>query len=390
METDNRDKSPRQQEKPSQPPIGYKDRPWIPRFWDGMVALGWYPLLWRNRFRVSPRRWFMAFLISVFSLMDLLLWLVQTVVYGRKIVKTQIQGDPIFVIGHWRSGTTLLHELLVLDPRHTFPSTYDCFGASHFLVSAWFFRPLLWFVMPKNRPVDNMAAGWDCPQEDEFALCNLGIPSPYLTIAFPNHPPQYQEYFTLDEVTPAARQRWQDALRWFLKCVTVRKPRRIVLKSPPHTCRIKTLLEMFPNARFVHIIRNPYVIFPSTMNLWKRLYRDEGLQTPRYEGLEEHVFATFQRMYAAFDRDRPLIPPGRFAEVPYEDLVRQPLVEMRRVYDELQLGEFERARPAIEDYFAAKAEYKTNKYETDPQLLAEIARRWGWFAERYGYSVEGR
>ena len=54
--------------------------------------------------------------------------------------------------------------------------------------------------------MDNMTAGWDCPQEDEFALCNMGLRSPYLTIAFPNHPPQDQEFFELAEVSPRARR----------------------------------------------------------------------------------------------------------------------------------------------------------------------------------------
>ena len=112
--------------------------------------------------------------------------------------------------------------------------------------------------------MDNMEAGWDRPQEDEFALCNMGSPSPYLTIAFPNRPPQDQEYFDLEGLSPQARERWKRRLVWFLKCVTVRRRKRIVLKSPPHTFRVKTLLELFPNARFVHIIRDPHVIFPST------------------------------------------------------------------------------------------------------------------------------
>ena len=47
------------------------------------------------------------------------------------------------MIGHWRSGTTLLHELLVLDPRHTFPDTYACFAPNHFLVSGWWMKPCL-------------------------------------------------------------------------------------------------------------------------------------------------------------------------------------------------------------------------------------------------------
>ena len=270
---------------------GYTDKPWFLRFWDGMIATGWFPLLVRNRFHISPRRWAMAVLMSLLSIMHFGLWLLQTLFWGRRIARTQLQGDPVFVIGHWRSGTTLLHELLVLDERHTYPNTYDCFCPNHFLLTAPMFRPLLGGLLPKQRPMDNMAAGWDCPQEDEFALCNMGVRSPYQTIAFPNHPPQNQEFFELADVSPRQRACWQRGLTWFLKCLTVRTPRRIVLKSPPHTFRIKILLEMFPKARFIHIIRNPFVIFPSTINLWKRLYRNDGLQVPTYEGLDEHVFA---------------------------------------------------------------------------------------------------
>ena len=41
---------------------------------------------------------------------------------------------------------------------------------------------------------------------------------------------------------------------------------------------------------------------------------------------------------------------------------------MRRVYEELQLGDFEAVRPAIEQYFAGQKDYKTNRYEMTPEL----------------------
>ena len=331
-----------EEKKPPQQSEGSKDRPWIPRFWDGMGFSTWICLLVRNRFAVAPSRVPMAIIVTLVSLMNSLFWLVQSALYGRKIAATDIEEDPIFVIGHWRSGTTLLHELLILDPRHTYPDTFACFAPDHFLVSGWLFRPLLRLLLPAKRPMDNMASGWDRPQEDEFALCNMGVPSPYLTISFPNRPPQCDEYLDLAGLSPRRRERWKRGLMWFLKCVTLRQPKRIVLKSPQHTCRVKTLLEMFPRARFVHIVRNPYEVFPSTMNLWNRLNRDQGLQIPTGEGLEERVFETFNRMYEVFERDRRLIPAGQFCEVRYEDLVQDPVGQMRRAYEELALGEFRR------------------------------------------------
>ncbi|MGA2031532.1 MAG: sulfotransferase [Thermoguttaceae bacterium] len=365
---------------------GYQDRFWIPRFWDGMNPRGWCTLLLRNRCRIAPRRWLMALVVTICGQFNFLFWLMQMILLGRKIDRTAIKDPPIFVIGHWRSGTTLLHELLVLDARHTFPDTYDCFAPNHFLVSGWFFRPVLGVLLPNRRPMDNMSAGWDHPQEDEFALCNLGLPSPYRTIAFPNEPPQDQEYFSLDRATPEGRTRWKRGFLWFLKCLTLRNPKRIILKSPPHTFRIKVLLELFPNARFIHIIRNPYVIFPSTVNLWKRLYADQGLQTPTGEGLEEYVLETFRKMYEVFERDRHLIPPENFCQVRYEDLVADPLGQMETVYQRLGLGKFQEVLPALTAYFARNANYQTNRYRLAPELEAEISRRWSPYIRRYGYA----
>ncbi len=371
---------------PSQ--TGYRDRFWIPRFWNGMNVTACFSLLWRNRFAVSLICVAMVAINCALSLINSLLWQFEVALFGRKINRTKLEQDPIFVIGHWRSGTTLLHELLVRNPRHTYPDTYACFAPNHFLISSWVIKPCLKFLLPARRPTDNMAAGWDHPQEDEFALCNMGVPSPYLTIAFSNHPPQCQDYLDLRGLPEAALNRWKSALVWFLKCVTVRNPGRIVLKSPPHTCRIRVLLEMFPKAKFVHIVRDPYVVFPSTVNLWKRLYRDEGWQLPKCRGLDEHVFETLTRMYDAFDRDRELLRRNQFCQVRYEDLVADPVGEMQSVYEQLGLGDFESVRPAIEAYFASQKDYQTNRYQLTPELRAEIGRRWGRFIERYGYATE--
>jgi hypothetical protein len=366
---------------------GYKDRPWIPRFWDGMSTWGWIGLMARNRFAIAPHRIGMAVIVFIVSIFNFILWAIQTLIFGRRIARTALKNDPIFVIGHWRSGTTLLHELLVLDHRHAFPDTFACFDPNHFLISGWFFKPLLKILLPSRRPMDNMPAGWDRPQEDEFALCNMGVRSPYLTIVFPNRPPQDQEYLDLEGLPEKAVERWKSKLLWFLRCLTYRQPKRMVLKSPAHTCRIRVLLELFPKAKFVHIVRDPYVIFPSTVNLWKRLYKDEGLQSPKYRGLEEHVFQTFERMYKVFERDRRLIGPGQLSEVHYEDLIADPIAQMRRIYTDLQLGDFEAVRPAMETYMAGQKDYKTNRYEISPENRAEIRRRWEKYLMKYGYQA---
>jgi hypothetical protein len=360
---------------------------WAPRMWEGCDFFGWVRLLARNRFAVGWRYLYIAAIVSLVSFGHTLLRLVQEALYGRRATRTPLRQAPLFIIGHWRTGTTFLHELLILDERHTYPNTYECLEPNHFLLTEGFITRWLRFLMPSRRPMDNMAAGWDRPQEDEFALCMMGQPSPYLTIAFPNRPPQYPEYLDLEGLSPRALAGWKRVFLGFLQRLTFKDPRRLVLKSPPHSCRIKVLLEIFPDAQFVHIVRDPYVVFPSTVNLWKSLYQTHGLQTPTFAGLEEYVFTTFNRLYDKLEEGRKRVDPSRFYEVRYEELIRDSVGQMRALYEHLGLGAFEKVAPRLEAYLARVKGYETNRYELSPALRAEVTRRWAKVIQKYGYGV---
>jgi hypothetical protein len=358
---------------------------WAPRIWEGCDFFAWMRLLIRNRFAVHWSCWYIGIIVTFVSIGHTFLRLVQALLYGRKLARVTIQQAPLFIVGHWRTGTTFLHELLILDERHTFPNTYECLEPNHFLLTEGFITRWLRFLMPAHRPMDNMAAGWKRPQEDEFALCMMGQPSPYLTIAFPNRPPQGGDYFDLEQLPPRALASWKKSFLCFLQQLTYKDSRRLILKSPPHSCRIKTLLEMFPDARFVHVVRDPHVVFPSTVNLWKSLYRLHGLQRPTFAGLEDYVFTTFLHLYEKLEHGRKLISPSRFYELRYEDLVQNPVEQMRALYDHLELEKFEEVRPRLQAYLSQIAGYETNRYDLSPELQSEIDRRWGAVSKRYGY-----
>jgi len=360
---------------------------WSPHMWEGCHFVAWARLLVRNRFAVGLPYWWIAIIITFVSFCHTLLSILQNCWYGPQIRRTPISQAPIFIIGHWRTGTTLLHEYLILDERHNFANTYQCLDPTHCLLTEDFFTRFVGFLTPSHRPMDNMKAGWTRPQEDEFALCMLGLPSPYLTLAFPNRPPQYPEYLDLEGLSRPELANWKRTFFHFLQVLTFKNPKRLVLKSPPHSCRIKTLLKMFPDARFVHIMRDPYVVFPSTVNLWKSLYRKHGLQTPSFAGLEEYVFSTFTRLYRKMEHGIPLIPRGRFHQVHYEDLVADPIGEMEKLYERLDLGGFEEYVPRLKEYLADNSGYETNRYQLDPRQRAEITRRWGDVIRRYGYEM---
>lgn len=359
---------------------------WQPRLWEGGDFVGWLRLLARNRLAVGFPYWYIAGIVSGMSLTNTALRWVQHGLYGGRVSRTPVPLHPVFVIGHWRTGTTLLHELLILDKQFGYPDTFACFEPNHPLLSEGFFKSYGRWLMPERRPMDNMPAGWDRPQEDEFALCLLGQPSPYADIAFPNRPAVYPGSLDLSGLTPNQLRDWKRAFRRFVQLRTFRDPRRLVLKSPPHTARIPHLLDVFPDARFVHVVRDPYTVFPSTVNLWKSLGKKHGLQTPRDEGLiREKVFREFRVIYDRLEEAKPLIPAGRFHELRYEELVKDPAGEVAKVYAGVGLDGFEAARPALEEYVRRTTGYETNKYELPDADREEVTRRWGDIIRRYGY-----
>jgi hypothetical protein len=358
----------------------------MPHIWLGCDFFTWMRLLAGNRFAVHWSCWYVAVIITFVSLFHTILRWIQAAWYGNAIKRLALPEPPIFIVGHWRTGTTLLHELLILDPRHSYPTTYECFEPNHFLLTEWLITRWLRFLLPSRRPMDNMAVGWDRPQEDEFALCMMGQPSPYLTTAFPNRPALYPESLSLEGLSPRRLASWKRTFLHFIKCVTWKNlGKRLVLKSPTHSCRIRVLRDLFPGARFVHIVRDPTVVFPSTINLWKSLYQTHGLQRPTFAGLEEEVFSTFTYLYEKLEEGKALLDPAHFYELRYEDLVHDPVAQMRQLYTQLGLGGFENVLPRLQRYVAEHAGYKTNRYERSPQLRAEIARRWGDVIRRYGY-----
>jgi hypothetical protein len=359
---------------------------WSPGPWVGMEMTGWFRLLVRNRFAVGPERLPRLVLLTLSSLRNTGLGYVQRLRWGKCIRNATGGQAPLFVIGHWRTGTTWLHELLTLDPRHTSPTTYACIFPSHFLLTETFMTRWFGALLPDQRPMDNMAVAWDRPQEDEFALGNLGLPSPYLTMAFPNRAPHSPAYYALEQVPPEALEHWKQTFVWFLKCLSVRDPRRLVLKSPTHTYRLKVLMDLFPQAQFVHIVRNPYVVFPSTVRMLQSLYRAFGLQRPTFHGLEEYVFENFECLYEKLDAARPQLDDSRFYELRYEDLVRDPLGQLGLLYESLELGDFDQVVPRLRQYLAKTANYRTNGYDLPSELRDRITQRWGHIMRRYGYT----
>jgi omega-hydroxy-beta-dihydromenaquinone-9 sulfotransferase len=360
--------------------------PWYsPRFWHGMRPAAWWSLCAEHGFRIHPIRWPMAFLIGVITPFNTVMGVAQSLLYGRRIEEVAIEQPPVFIIGHWRSGTTYLHELMHLDERFVSPTTYQCFAPHHCLLTEGLMNTLGSWLIPKQRPMDNMAAGWDRPQEDEFALLTLGAPTPYVRMAFPNDPPPYMEFLDMRGCLPADLARFERAMTHFVMLLAFPANKRVLLKSPPHTGRIEVLSKLFPGAKFIHIVRNPYSLFPSTMRLWQSLDEVQGLQMPRGIGLDEYVFECLTRMYRGFEDQRQQLDPAAIYDVRYEDLITDPVGQVGQMYERLNLGDFSVVRERLATFVATQKDYKTNKHQMDEALKARIRREWAGYFERYGY-----
>jgi hypothetical protein len=349
-----------------------------PRIWFGMLAA--------NRFAISPSRIPMALAISIATWINLVLAWISEAIYGRAARNLKLRHPPLFVLGHWRTGTTLLHELLVQDKRLIYPTTFDCMAPRHFLLTAGFFCRWFGWLLPKTRPMDDMPFGFDRPQEDEFALMNLGADSSYLEWAFPNRG-FHTDSLAMDRLPAERREQWKKRLDWFMRRLGLKDTTaRIVLKSPPHTARVKTILELYPDARFIHIVRDPRAMIPSSVRTWKRMSDALSLQIRRDRPLEDHIFRMFDLMYDRFEQDKLLIPENQFHQLRYEDLVADPLAELERIYERLDLGDFDTARAAVAKHVEGVKNYKTNKYRPDDALAARIQDHCGDYMRRYGYT----
>ena len=356
-----------------------------PRFWHGMTFSNWIRLMMKNRFHVHPTRIPMTAALCVVTPINSVLKRLQNLCYGRAIEQTEISKPPVFIIGHWRSGTTLLHELLASDHRYAYPTTFQCFCPHHFLLTEWLMTRFFGFLLPSKRPMDNMSFGWSKPQEDEFALLTLGAPSPYRRMAFPNREWSDMEFFDMVDITPEQRQQWRQRMEHFIRVLTYKDNKPIMLKSPPHTGRVSELANLFPGAKFIHIARDPYSLFASTRRLWYALDHAQGFQHGHHRRTDEYILVCLEKMYASFFKGCEELEPNQIAYTRYEDLIASPIEQISNIYETLELDAFETVRPGIEKQMAQRADYRPHRHQFESGLNDEINRRWQSYFEAFGY-----
>ena len=315
--------------------------------------------------------------------------LVERACNGREISKQRIAEPPVFIVGHWRSGTTLLHNLLCTDPNLGYVTLFQTLAPELALVGSKTLKPLLATYTPKTRWMDNVTLSQDGPQEDELAVANLSQLSFYHHLSFPR---QARFYFTryalFRDVPDSVVNRWKENYLYVLRTATVLAGgRRLILKNPANTGRIRLLLELFPDAKFIHMYRNPYDVFPSTLRFYSATYAVTALQKIQPAELESNVLQFYAELMHQFFAEKKLIPPGNLIEVRYEDVEANPIAMVRQIYESLNLGDFEQLEGRLHAMVAGQGEYQKNRFSQTDDLVRKVTERWGFTAEEWRYPI---
>ncbi len=309
---------------------------------------------------------------------------------NRKLRSIQIHQPPVFIIGHWRSGTTYLHNLMSQDPNFGSVSLLQSIAPEIYAAERPLMRILLEKSLPKTRPQDNVAFSQDAPQEEDFPLAGISNHSFYHCLYFPKRLREIFDQGTcLENLNLEEKQAWKaDYLKIIKRAYLDTGRKQLLLKNPPNTARISELISMFPNAKFIHIYRNPYDVFFSTRNLYRKTSKF-AFNHFEDQQLEDDIFALYRYLMESFFVHRDLVPQGNLVEIRYEDLVDRPFDEVARLYRQLELPGFDQAAPIFQNYIEQQASYRPNHYTATPEMIERIYDNWKFTINRWGYAKPG-
>jgi len=340
---------------------------------------------------ISPSRYglLLLYMLKALLLFPGMCW--ERLFLSKKISSTPISHSPVFVIGHYRSGTTFLHKVLASDQQWGRITTFDfLFPFIPPLPGKWVkttLQRIIDLFRVKHMHFNHYPIDLDDPlEEDMITIGSLSPSSAFWGEVFPKNAREYFEeqiFFRND----AEKNHWQDSYLYFLKKLTFRnKGKRLLLKNPPNTGRVGAILELFPDARFVYIYRNPYQVFFSTRSLWERtLEKYYTLQIITEREREEIILELYLKLMMQFEEDRSLIPEGNLVEVRYETFEANPYEEAKRIYSTLRLPGLSDAKTDILKRLEKEKSYQKYSYVYPGETLDRVYQHWGYFIDKWNY-----
>ncbi len=306
-------------------------------------------------------------------------------------IRDESTAEPLFVVGAARSGTSILHELLALDPAHRAPLGRE---VHHPLATAGPEHPAetaddLWTfwheVLPDYEAMHTN--GGDLPAECIFITGHQFISDQWAG----NHTvPAYSMHVAMADHAPAYAYH-----RAFLQTLQHGQPtRRWVLKAPSHLPVMGALFAEYPDARIVHIHRDPLKTVPSTLSLMGTLQamRCEGVDLAPLASMLPGGMAHIQRQLIE-DRASGAVPDAQFHDVRYSDLIADPVGSVSGIYDRFSWDAPVDLGKRIVDYLTAKPRHSrgVHPYSVEEMGLSaeEERERFRFYTDRFEIPTEG-
>ncbi|MBD3191643.1 MAG: hypothetical protein GF308_13430 [Candidatus Heimdallarchaeota archaeon] len=345
-------------------------------------------LLIQNKFRVHPKYWLRLLYAIVLSLLCLPFRVVERLCFNRKIKNYQLPEDPIFITGHWRSGTTFMHYLFAQDESKGLVSNVEVYAPHFFLAFPRISKKLIEVSLPETRPMDNIKINADLPGEEEHSLGAYDKYGFFHSMIFPRNFKTYASYKSFENASPKDLKHWKKRYQFFIKKVAYKKEnrgKRLVLKNPANTYRIKHLLEMYPNAKFIHLFRNPYEVYASTIKFHNDTAEVFSLQTWDLEELKDNVLDLYSELYQNFDEQIEAVPEENWIDIRYEDFIGQPMQTLETIYRELQIEGFEEHQANFQAFIEEQKDYQPASYNFSEELITKVNNHCGFIFEKFGY-----
>lgn len=263
----------------------------------------------------------------------------------------------VFVLGFWRSGTTLLHELLACGPRMAAPRTWQCMNPSGFRIGG---PPASSAAVA--RPMDALSVSALSPQEDEFALLARGAPSAYRAWLDPRR---------WREALPALRQetwlslpaeKWLADWRTFLGWCMPEGAGILAVKSPNHAFRLRALHRAWPKARLAWTLRDPVDTWQSNRKMWRAMTATYGLWDWQGDDLDRLLLEAMTEYAAALRWAAESLGSDTTAYVDFDRLARDTAPVLRSVTARLDLGSWEDWLPAVQPRLEESAKHPQETY----------------------------
>ena len=264
-----------------------------------------------------------------------------------------------------RSGTTHLFNLLAQDPQFAYPARIDCYNPHTFLLLRKLgFHRLLGMVPTKKRFMDNMQTGWLSPEEDNIALSILAGAGLRLFQVFPRNEKYRAAFGPTGRMDSQHRALFSEVISSFSKKLVFLHRARPLFKSPIHTRHIAELLEIFPDAKFLTILRNPFSQFASLKAMHHSASKDWSALQKRRPFSDDDRLESISSILQSYMKTRTLIPEGQLCEIHYSELIEHHEACIHKFYSALDLG-----NPPAHTVQSAKKSYKKNSH---PPLTSEL------------------